>query len=70
MAHLVGYGMMSTEDSAYYGHLANAQCDFCGRLYGSPDEAKKCENKHINAMMSNHCFDVRKSAEGGTGEDD
>ena len=48
MAELVSYGMMSTTSNALAGNLVKAQCDFCGRKYGSVEEANKCESKHIN----------------------
>ena len=48
MAELVSYGMMSTTSNALAGNLVKAQCDFCGRKYGSLEEAKECEAKHIN----------------------
>lgn len=53
MAKLVGYAMMSANKNAIddAGHLVKAMCVFCGRKYGSIEEAKKCESKHINDLI-------------------
>lgn len=48
MPHLVKYGMMPEDNSELAGVLVKAQCDFCGAKYGSVEEARKCEAKHIN----------------------
>lgn len=49
MAKLVGYAMMSANrNSINDGHLVKAMCEFCGRKFGSIEEAKKCETKHLN----------------------
>ena len=52
MAKLVGYAMMSANKNAIDdGHLAKAMCEFCGRKFGSIEEAKKCETKHLNDLI-------------------
>ena len=28
-----------------------AECEFCGRKFGSIEEARKCETKHINDVI-------------------
>ena len=49
MAKLVGYAMMSANKNAVNeGHLVKAMCEFCGKKFGSIEEARKCETKHIN----------------------
>lgn len=47
MANLVAYGMLSTSDSALAGSISKAQCNFCFRKYGSLEEARRCEQRHI-----------------------
>lgn len=43
MAKLVGYAMMSANrNSINDGHLVKAMCEFCGRKFGSIEEARKC----------------------------
>ena len=52
MAKLIGYAMMSTNKNAVdNGHLVKAMCEFCGRKFGSIEEAKKCETKHLNDLI-------------------
>ena len=51
MAHLIAYAQLSTIDNATAGNLAKAQCDLCGKKYGSLEEAKQCENKHIKKAV-------------------
>lgn len=52
MAKLVGYAMMSTNKNAVdEGHLAKAMCEFCGKKFGSIEEARKCETKHLNDVI-------------------
>lgn len=49
MAKLIGYAMMSAnKNGTDSGHLVKAMCEFCGRKFGSIEEARKCETKHIN----------------------
>ena len=52
MANLVSYGMMSATSNALAGNLVKAQCSFCGRKYGSIEEANECESKHINESIN------------------
>lgn len=52
MAHLIGYAQMSTTDNAVAGVLVKAQCDLCGKKYGSLEEAKKCEAQHIEMSIA------------------
>ena len=47
MAHLIAYAQLSTSANALAGNLVKAQCDFCGRKFGSLEEARKCEIKHL-----------------------
>ena len=53
MAKLVGYAMMSANKNAISdgGHLVKAMCGFCGRKFGSIEEARKCETKHLNDLI-------------------
>lgn len=53
MAKLIKYGMLSTDNNSLAGYLVKAQCDFCGARYGSVEEARKCEQKHLQTMISN-----------------
>lgn len=54
MAKLIGYAMISTnKNSVDDGHLVKAMCEFCGRKFGSIEEAKKCEATHINEVIRN-----------------
>ena len=52
MAHLIAYAQMSTVDNAMAGNLVKAQCDLCGKKYGSLEEAKKCEARHIESCIT------------------
>ena len=52
MAHLIGYAQLSTTDNAIVGNLVKAQCDLCGKKYGSLAEAKKCEARHIERSIA------------------
>ena len=52
MAHLIAYAQMSTVDNARAGNLVKAQCDLCGKKYGSIEEAKKCEARHIERCIA------------------
>lgn len=47
MPNLMKYGLLSTTDNGMGGYLAVACCDFCGKKFGSTEEAKACERKHI-----------------------
>ena len=38
---------MSRDD----GHLVKAQCGLCGEKFGSIEEAKQCERKHMNEIL-------------------
>ena len=51
MPHLVAYAQMSTTNNTLAGKLVKAQCDFCGKKFGSLEEARKCENKHIDRAI-------------------
>lgn len=53
MPHLVKYGMMSENNSELAGVLVKAQCDFCEATYGSIEEARKCEERHMNCIKDN-----------------
>lgn len=52
MAHLIAYAQISTTDNAIAGNLVKAQCDLCGKKYGSLEEAKKCEAQHIERSIA------------------
>ncbi|MBE7039118.1 MAG: hypothetical protein E7398_00135 [Ruminococcaceae bacterium] len=52
MAHLIAYGQLSTINSAISGTLVKAQCDLCGKKYGSLEEAKNCEARHIESAIT------------------
>lgn len=53
MPELIGYiatsiaGANCTDD----GHLVKAVCRFCGKKYGSLEEARKCEARCLNALI-------------------
>lgn len=52
MAKLIGYAMISTnKNSVDDGHLVKAMCEFCSRKFGSIEEAKKCETKHLQDVI-------------------
>lgn len=52
MAKLIGYAMMSANKNVVdNGHLVKAMCEFCGKKFGSIEEAKKCEIKHFNDLI-------------------
>lgn len=53
MPHLVKYGVMSTNNNGLAGVLVKAQCDFCGATYGSVEEARKCEERHMRHINDN-----------------
>ena len=62
MAKLVGYAMMSANKNAIdEGHLVKAMCGFCGRKFGSIEEAKKCETKHFNDLIRRDLKDLIKT---------
>lgn len=49
MAKLVKYSMMFVNKNAIgNSYLVKATCEFCGKKFSSIEEAKKCENTHIN----------------------
>ena len=53
MAKFIGYAMLSAnENSINEGYLVKAMCEFCGKKFGSIEEARKCETKHINDMIN------------------
>ena len=43
----------STTTNALAGNLVKAQCDFCGRKFGSLEEARKCETNHLEDAIRN-----------------
>lgn len=51
MAKLISYGMLGIGDNALGGHLTKAYCEFCGKKSGSVQEARRCEEKHINEAI-------------------
>ena len=52
MAHLVKYGLLSTTANGLTGNLVKAQCDICGRKFGSLEEARKCERNHLQCAIT------------------
>ena len=64
MAHLVAYAQLSTTTNALAGNLVKAQCDFCGRKFGSLEEARECETKHLkDAIRKPLQEELKKSIE-------
>ena len=64
MAHLIAYAQMSLNKNALVGNLVKAQCDFCGRKFGSLEEAKQCEAKHLREYIRKPLQDeLKKSIE-------
>lgn len=59
MAHLIAYAQMSTTDNSIAGNLVKAQCDLCGKKFGSLEEAKKCEAGHIESCIAKIVRDVK-----------
>ena len=52
MAKLVTYGMLSTNNNIMAGNLVKVQCEICGRKFGSIEEARKCETRHISETIN------------------
>lgn len=50
MAKLIAYGQL-TIDNSLAGNLIKYQCEFCGKKFGSLEESRKCESKHIMDMI-------------------
>lgn len=50
MVKLIAYSQLSTDDSIS-GILVKAQCEFCGKKFGSVEEARKCESGHIMDLI-------------------
>ena len=44
--------MLSTNNNAMAGNLVKAQCEICGRKFGSIEEARKCETGHISKAIN------------------
>lgn len=53
MPKLIGYMAMSVAgaNGTNDGHLVKAVCSFCGEKYGSLEEARKCEERCLNALI-------------------
>lgn len=52
MAKLLKYSKMPIiKNSVDDGCLVKATYEFCGKKFGSVEEAKKCESKHINRLI-------------------
>lgn len=51
MAKLISYGMLDIGGNALGGYLTRACCEFCGKKFGSVQEARRCEEKHINEAI-------------------
>lgn len=66
MPHLIAYAQMSLNKNALAGNLVKAQCDFCGRKFGSLEEAKECEAKHLKDFIGTSIrSELKKEFEGG-----
>lgn len=64
MAHLVKYAQLSLMTNSIAGNLVKAQCDFCGRKFGSMEEAEECERNHIKSHIRKELQDeLKKSIE-------
>ena len=64
MPHLVAYAQHSTTSNALAGTLVKAQCDFCGKKFGSLEDARKCEIKHLQDYIRKPLQDeLKKSIE-------
>lgn len=50
MAKLIAYGQLTT-DNSLAENFVKAQCEFCGKKFGSLEESRKCESKHIMEMI-------------------
>lgn len=50
MAKLVAYGLLG-EKGTMDGSLAKAQCEICGKKYGSIEDARKCEVNHVEKCL-------------------
>lgn len=53
MASLVAYGLLSATGNALAGTLVKAQCDICGSKFGSLEEARDCEKRHLRDLIGN-----------------
>lgn len=51
MAKLILYGVLSVSDNTLSGTIVKACCEFCGKKFGSIEEARKCESKHLNDAL-------------------
>ena len=53
MPKMIGYMPMSVAraNGTSDGHLVKAVCSFCGKKYGSLEEARKCETRCLNALI-------------------
>ena len=53
MPKLIGYMTMSVAgaNGTNDGYLVKAVCSFCGKKYGSLEEARKCETRCLNALI-------------------
>lgn len=60
MAHLIKYAYLSTTQNGLSGNLVKAQCDFCGAKFGSLEEARKCESKHIREFIGDPAKEALK----------
>jgi hypothetical protein len=62
--HLIAYAQLSTNKNSLAGNLVKAQCDFCGRKFGSLEEAKECEAEHLREFIRKPLQDeLKKSIE-------
>lgn len=56
MAHLIAYAQMTLMENGLTENLVKAQCDFCGRKFGSLKEAEECEAEHLKDCIG---FSIR-----------
>lgn len=59
MAKLVAYGVLGT-NRKMSGDLVKAKCEICGQKYGSVEEARKCEAKHVEKCLRDTPFQLFK----------
>lgn len=59
MPKLVSYGILG-KNGRMSGNLVKAQCEICGKKYGSVEEARKCEIKHVEKCLLDTPFQLFK----------
>lgn len=59
LAKLISYGVLDIGGNALGGYLTRACCEFCGKKFGSVQEARRCEVKHINEAINREAFNLK-----------